>query len=390
MTGPRVFFYVQYLQGVGHLYRSLRIARAMAEAGLDIDLVSGGMPVPGLGGDNVRLHQLTPIKCRDGDFGDLVGAGGQPLDAPLVERRRSELLSLFRTRRPAALVIEAFPFGRRQMRFELLPLLELARSASPRPLVICSIRDILQVSGKPGRIGETLDLVERFFDRILVHGDPAFVTLDETFSGAGEIAGKLHYTGMVSDQDRPACVSRGRADAEVLVSAGGGGTQSEVLLAAAMAARAVSHARHRPWRLLAGPNLPKGELARLLARAPEGVTIEPNRSDFAELLAQCAVSVSQAGYNTVADLLRCGCRQVLVPYSARGQSEQLFRARRLQERGLAQLVEQASLGPETLAAAVDAALAAQPPGPAPIDLGGAEKSATLVSGWIQPSVCRSA
>jgi predicted glycosyltransferase len=40
-------------------------------------------------------------------------------------------------------VIELFPFGRRQMRFELLPLLEAARARSPRPWIISSVRDVL-------------------------------------------------------------------------------------------------------------------------------------------------------------------------------------------------------------------------------------------------------
>ncbi len=383
MSRPRVLFYVQYLQGVGHLYRAVRIARAMTAAGLGVDLVSGGMPVPGLDAGGARLHQLTPVKCRDGNFSDLTDQNDRPLDDPLRERRRDALLSLFQQLQPAAIVIEAFPFGRRQMRFELLPFLELARSTSPKPVIICSVRDILQISAKPGRVRETVDLVNGFLDHVLVHGDPAFAALEETFPGAGDIAGKIHYTGMVADLARPARASNCQADGEILVSAGGGGTRSEILLATALAARPLSPSKDRPWRLLAGPNLAEGEFAKLAALAPAGVTLEPNRDDFASLLAGCAVSVSQAGYNTVVDLLRCGCRSVVVPYSARSETEQSFRARRLRERGLAQVVEETALGPESLAGAIDAALAAPPPGPAGIDLGGAEKSARLVSAWLE-------
>ncbi len=383
MTKPRVLFYVQYLQGVGHLVRALQIARAMAEAGLEVDLVSGGVPVPGLDAGDARFHQLTPIKCRDGDFSDLTGADGRPLDGTFKNFRRDELLSLFARRRPDAVIIEAFPFGRRQMRFELLPLLEMAQSASPGPLLICSLRDILQVSAKPGRVAETLDMIGRFFDHVLVHGDPSFAALGETFGGADEISDKIHYTGLVTGSPRSVEVSRGQSDGEVLVSAGGGGTQSEILLAAAVAARPLSGARDRPWRLLAGPNLPQDEFAKLEALAPGGVTLERNRDDFAALLAGCAVSVSQAGYNTVTDLLRCGCRSVVVPYCARGETEQLYRARRLGEMGLARVVEEAELGPETLASAIDAVLEAPPPEPAGIDLQGAGKSASLVSAWLR-------
>lgn len=381
MTQPKIFFYVQYLQGVGHLYRATRIARAMSEAKLEVNMVSGGVPVPILDADTINLHQLNPIKCRDGNFSDLIDSQGRSIDDDFKLARRDELLSLYKQQQPAAIIIEAFPFGRRQMRFELIPLLEMARSSSPRPLIVCSIRDILQVSNKPERIAETLDQVDKFFDFVLVHGDPKFATLGETFSGASEIADKIYTTGMVAEAGAPQ-VSQGLAEGEILVSAGGGATRSELLLETAIAAKPLSCAKTRHWRLLAGPNLPEAEYAKLQSKLPEGITLEPNRDDFASLLAQCAVSVSQAGYNTVTDLLRSACRAVLVPYSARGETEQLFRARRLKEKRLAQLVEAENLEPATLARAIDEALSSPPPKTSDIDLGGAERSASLISAWL--------
>lgn len=382
MSAPRVFFYVQYLQGVGHLHRAAHIAAAMARAGLHVDLVSGGVPVPGLVPDGVNVHQLPPIRCRDGDFSDLVGADGAPIDGTFRDLRRDALLDLFRRKNPAALIVEAFPFGRRQMRFELVPLLEAARDTLPRPLVVCSVRDVLQTNKKPGRARETLDVLDRFFDRVLVHGDPAFARLDMTFPRASEVAEKVHYTGLVGDFSKDAPVSGAGEDGEILVSAGGGATRSEVLLRTAMQARALTSADNRVWRLLAGPNLPSGALEALGAHKPDGVVLEANRSDFPDLLAACALSVSQAGYNTVVDLLRCGCRSVLVPYAARGETEQLTRARRMEELGLAHVVGPEALSPETLASAVDSALAGPRPKPVSLDVGGAKKSAELVSSWL--------
>ncbi len=382
MTGPRIFFYVQYLQGVGHLYRALHIARAMTDAGLCVDLVSGGMPIPGLDVAGINFHQLTPIKCRDGDFSDLIDEHGQSLNGPFKDRRRDELLSLYVRLQPAAIVVEAFPFGRRQMRFELLPLLDQAQSASPIPVIISSVRDVLQISDKPERARQTVDYISQYFDRVLVHGDPEFVSFDETFPCTENFSNKIHYTGLVA-KPADACVGAKTSGGEVLVSAGGGGTKSEKLLGTAIKARALSSAKDLPWRLLAGPNLPAEEFEKLAADLPTGITLEPNRGDFPHLLAQCAVSVSQAGYNTVIDLLRTGCRAVIVPYSARGETEQLFRARRLKKMGLVQLVEDEDLSPRSLALAIDTALKTQPPELPGIDLRGAEKSASLVSQWLK-------
>lgn len=378
MSRPRVFFYVQYLQGVGHLFRATRIARALTAARLDVDVVSGGMPVPGLDSGGGRLRQLAPVQCLNGIFNDLRDGQGRPADAAFKARRRDALLALFRKRKPAVVVIEAFPFGRRQMDFELKPLLEEIAAARPRPLVLCSVRDILQSGRKPRRVVETVDIVNAGFDAVLVHGDPTFATFDETFPAARRIAAKIHYTGLVGGPARHAATLAAATAGGVVVSAGGGATHSEKLLRAALAARPLSRLHDRPWRLLAGPNLPDGEYETLKAMAPAGVVVEPNRGDFAALLAGCAVSISQAGYNTVVEMLQAGCRSVVVPYAARGETEQSFRAARLHERKLAYCVPESRLSPETLAAAVDAADDGPPPVRGAVALDGAERTAEFV------------
>ena len=75
-----------------------------------------------------------------------------------------------------------FPFGRRQFAFELLPLLEAAK-ARGLPTAV-SLRDILVAKSKPARIAETVAIVRRLVDRVLVHGDPRLVGLEATLPGA--------------------------------------------------------------------------------------------------------------------------------------------------------------------------------------------------------------
>jgi predicted glycosyltransferase len=91
------------------------------------------------------------------------------------------------------------------------------------------------------------------------------------------------------------------------------------------------------------------------------------------------MSVSQAGYNTVMEIARAGARAVLVPYVGRGETEQTLRAERLAARGLVQLVPEAGLTPERLAAAMDAAEASPPASFAALDLSGAAASVAIVS-----------
>jgi predicted glycosyltransferase len=55
----------------------------------------------------------------------------------------------------------------------------------------------------------------------------------------------------------------------------------------------------------------------------------------------------------------------------------------LAERGRIECVEEAALSPDTLAAAVDRAVAGPRPLRAGIDLNGARRSAELVAGWAR-------
>jgi predicted glycosyltransferase len=356
----KAFFYVQHLLGIGHLRRAAVLARALRAAGFEVTLASGGAPVQG-----IEVLQLPAASSPD--FRQLVDAQGRPVDQAWKARRREALLGAFRDAAPDVLLVELFPFGRRQMRFELIPLLEQAGES----LVVCSVRDILQPN--PAREEEALECFERYFDRLLVHGDPRVAGFELGFRRAAGLAGKLHYTGYVA----PEAPAEGEAGAgEVLVSAGGGAVGRR-LLETAIRARPLTSLAARPWRLLAGTNA-----AALEGPVAEGVSVEGFRNDFTTLLRNCVLSVSQAGYNTVVETLQAGARAVLVPYAGGVESEQTLRARLLSERGLAQMVEEDRLSPAALAAAIERAAQAPRPARGAVDLGGARRSAELVRQWV--------
>lgn len=378
--GTRAFVYVQHLLGIGHLKRAATLARSLAAEGLQVTLASGGAAVPGMKVDKVKFVQLPPASAADLSFKSLVDEAGRAVDDAWKRRRSAALLEAWRAADPHVLVLELFPFGRRQMRFELLPLLELAASAPRRPVIACSVRDILGAAKSAERQQETLDLVQRCFDGVLVHGDPSVIAFERSFPLAPRIAQKLHYTGYVVDEPA-AHASRDGAN-EVIVSAGGGAV-GERLLEAAIEAKPLTSARHRTWRVLAGDNLPQPVVRRLarLAQRAGGVVLEKSRPDFTTLLANCALSISQAGYNTLLETVQAGARAVAVPFAGGAETEQTLRARCFAERGLLEVLEESALTPQALAAAADRAAARPRPAAGGIDLDGARKSAALLARW---------
>jgi predicted glycosyltransferase len=378
---PRVLLYVQHLLGIGHLRRAAAIARGLAAGGFEVAFVSGGEAVPSLDIGAARLLQLPAIRSGDSGFSSLVDDSGAPVEDALWQARLEMLESELERFEPDALLIEMFPFGRRQFRRELLPLLESAGRRRLRPLVACSVRDILVQKNKSDRLQEMLDLLERHYDLVLVHGDPAFADFALTFPAAAAIAGKIRYTGFVVGDLPPRLPESARQNV-VLVSAGGGAVGAP-LIRAALAARPLTLLRDALWHVITGPNLAAADFAALQNDADGKLRLERFRPDFPQLLAACRVSVSQAGYNTLMEILAVGARAVVVPFADGQESEQPLRARLLADRGLVQAVAPQELTPARLAAAIDAAAAMAAPSAGIFNLGGAATAAEILHQALQ-------
>ncbi len=378
-----VLFYVQHLLGIGHLNRAAVIARALSGAGLETVLVSGGMPVANLETGTAKVVQLPPARVLDEGFA-LLDERGRPVGDSWRAARRARLLQLYRETRPRVLLIELFPFGRRQMRFELLPLLDAAQAERPAVKVVCSLRDVLNRPTSPEKTAWMLDTFERYFDAAIVHGDPAFLPLGRSFPDAAQIAAKLVYSGYVTaegatpEDGGDALVGSG----EVIVSTGGGAVAMP-LVSAALQARPRTALSRATWRLLIGQNLSEERFRQLRSRAADGVVVERARPDFRNLLKHCALSISQAGYNTVMDVLSSGAPAVVVPFAGGAETEQSLRSGALAERGWLTVVAERGLSGESLARGVAAALARGRPAPgAALDRDGARTTARYLAELI--------
>ena len=372
-----VLFWVQHLLGSGHLKRAATLARAIAGHGLRVVVASGGTPAPWLVADDVELVQLPAVRASDLTFANLLDERDQPIDDRFRALRRERLLALFRELRPSVIITEMFPFGRRAFRFELIPLLQAAAAARPRPWRLCSVRDILVRKPEAASYAWMLEQAQAHFDRVLVHTDSNVVPFGLTFPHARALGDRLIETGYVVES--PAA----RSDAghgEVVVSAGGGRVGSR-LLEVALGARARSALGAGPWRLIAGAHLADSAFTALRARLPDGVALQRERKELAALLANSLLSVSQAGYNTVLEGLRFRKPMVLVPFETATEMEQRTRAERLVQLDLAEVVWESELTPPRLAGAIDRAVQRRPDRWPSLALDGAGQTAQLVAQW---------
>lgn len=386
---PRVLIHVQHLLGTGHVRRAAAVGAALAAAGMEVEILSGGLPVAGLPLGGARMTQLPPIAAADATFRRLVDASGVPIDDAFRARRRELVLTRMASFRPDAIITELYPFGRRALAFELAPLVESASALDPRPLVLCSLRDVLVAPTDQRKIEAALLRAYDLYDRVLVHGDPAFLPLEASYPAVAALGERVVYTGYVV-APRPVGSPDGEGLGEVIVSIGGGAVGTALIAAAIESRQRLIDAAHgagaRTWRLLLGKDLPAAAARRARDAAQPGLIIEPARADFPALLSRAHVSVSQAGYNTVMDILSAGVRAVLVPFAAEGESEQMQRAEALARRGWARIVPEDDLTGDRLAGAIAAASTAPPPPRGALSSDGAAETARLIATWLASRV----
>lgn len=374
----RIVFYSQHVLGVGHLFRSLEIAAALAPH--QVDLVTGGEHVAVALPPHVHHLPLPPL-CMDADFQQLQTARPTPTEShasqtshpfhppeTIFTERRRRLLEHVRATRPDQFLVELFPFGRKRFGFELLPVLEAIRHGElGRCRSVCSVRDILVEKRDPAKYEDrVVHQLNRLFDLVLVHADPRLVRLEETFSRLSDIEPAVEYTGYVvapvdavQGAQLRQSMGLGPQD-EMIVASIGGGAVGQELLGAVLEASALLQLRrpHQLW-MFTGPFMAEDAFAALEVRAAglERTHVRRFTDQFGIWLAAANLSVSMAGYNTTMNLLAANTFGLVWPFAQ--NREQAMRAERLERFGVLSVLRPGDLVPERLAARMDASLGAE-------------------------------
>jgi predicted glycosyltransferase len=345
----QVLILVTHLLGTGHLSRALTLAKAFSAKGHKVTVLSGGMPAPHLKSSGVTLHQLPPVRSDGTNFTTLLTADNTPVDEVYLATRKVEILKVFHSTQPDAIITELFPFGRRILGDEFLSLLTAAKTGKQPCLVLSSIRDILAPPSKPAKAEKTDRIIDQLYDGVLVHSDQNTTPLAQSWPVSDMLATKLHYTGYVAPAPagpHPEQTGKG----EIIVSAGGGSVGTALFECAVQAALLKPHLK---WRMLIGGANPASEIKRLQKMAQgSGMHIEPARPDFRQLLHHATASVSMCGYNTALDLLQAGTPSVFIPFDDGGEIEQTLRAKSLAEQPSFAVVSSNALTPQTMLDAV--------------------------------------
>ena len=383
----KIIQYCQHVLGIGHLFRSLEICRALSNH--EVILVSGGPPV------DIKLPRHV-TECRlpdlqmDREFKGLCSADRSADIDQVKKKRQKRLFDLLATEKPDVFLIELYPFGRKAFRFELDPVLQaVADKRIPCGSVVCSVRDILvEKEDRDKHESRAVRTLNRYFNGVLVHADPRLVKISETFDHYNQISIPVDYTGYIAPKPSPDVgklirrqLKIGEKDILIIVSAGGGNVGAPLLTAAVQAFSRLTVTSRCHMAVFTGPFLDQGEFERLKKNAGSKVRVARFAKDFLSYLAAADLSVSMGGYNTTMNILASRVPALVWPFGR--NREQRLRAERLAKLGAVRVLENEDLRPDRLAAIMDDWISRSTRPAVNINLDGAANTARWIENRIK-------
>jgi uncharacterized protein (TIGR00661 family) len=363
----KILFYCQNLLGMGHLVRTTELMRELVKT-FEVCLIEGGQKVDGFEMlPEVEVVQLPTIQVEVFDslqVGKQLQVVGSTMSLEEVkEYRQEKLIEVFDRFQPDVLITEGYPFSKNKaLAFEMVPLLEHIKQSDRTTQIVCSLRDIIMVKEFADREVEErrrCEFVDRYYDAILLHSDPAIHRLEDNISTADMLACPVYYTGYVV-QSEPDRVEFNLADIELLndptpkivVSVGGGKLGHDLLDSIVQAAPLLQQQISHQIVIFAGPLMDETKYQDLekLAAGQTNISLRRFTPSLIAYLDRADLSISLGGYNTTMNILKTGVKSIIYPSDK--DREQGIRAEKLQELGLLKILDKSELEPELLARSI--------------------------------------
>ena len=370
----KILFYCQSSLGIGHTIRSLRIAEGLSQS-FDVHYLDGGERIPNLEFPPAIDRIELPAIVSDPDF-NTVRAVDPELDVDsAIALRRNIILEALERLEPEIVLVELYPFGRGRFRAELDPLLERAKNRGSK--TVCSVRDILtKRSDRDHFERKVVKRMNQFFDLLLVHSDPDFQRLDDTFGRLDDVDAEICYTGYVV----PEIAARTPQDEQTIIaSIGGGRFGHELAEAVVNAAGLLADRIPHQFQLYTGPFCPSKVVDHLrrLACDCRNLQIERFTPDLHQKLMAADLSISMGGYNTMMNVIATGVRAMIMGCTNNGGMDQVERVTKLAGLGAIEAIAPGDLEPGVFSNKIINCLNTKHT-PATLDIDGVNKTAQML------------
>ena len=361
---PRVAMYSHDTYGLGHLTRTVRIARGVREAFPEASvLILSGSPI---------AHRFSfPSGVEYVKLPSVVKAGPEAyvsrelkISFRSIRKLRAAIIrdtvQLFR---PHLLLVDNVPLG---MKRELKPTLDWLHEKRPEVQIHLNLRDVLDDPPALLAVWEKVGVpryLREVFGAIHVFGSRSVHDAVEAYDLP---RGKTEHLGYISPAPAGSIVSKIMPPVDsrrrsVLVTVGGGGDGHEILWNVLRLQESLGEGSPYHFHIVTGPLMDRDTLRGFTERASgiPGVTLDEYVEHLPTWMGRCDLVLSMGGYNTLCEVLASARRSVVVP-RVHPRLEQWIRARALEERGLLRVIHPGALNPGSLDEALRSSLATGP------------------------------
>ncbi len=318
---PKLLIHCQYVYGIGHLVRTLELARGLSEQ-FEVSVISGGEPVKNYEiPKTINFIQLPAIyKEEDSPFLTPINKSTS-IEQCFKDRKKIINFNIEQIK-PEILITEHFPFGL-LFENEVIDLMNEVKKHNNNVKIVSSVRDIIDSSNGGKRDGYICEIINKWFDLILVHGDLKFTGLSHSFSKINEIKVKIIHTGYIVRHLQRATSQKNSV--LILVAVAGGRMGTELLDAAIN-----SHLTIRDkikHRLVLFSGAFQDDLIKLSKKistinSSEIELHEFNSQTYLNYLSEATLVLSLGGYNSIIESLSLKKRMLVYKRGFKGGNEE--------------------------------------------------------------------
>jgi predicted glycosyltransferase len=348
-----ILMYSHDTYGLGHIRRTMAIARNLVGPEVNILIVTGS-PIVGRytmprGIDFVRIPGM--IKKTNVVY----VPHSIKVDPKIAISIRTKIISATaKSFKPDLLIVDKVPTG---LKGEVLPTLKWMRKHLPCSRVVLGLRDILddaestRADWKRKKFPEVL---RDLYSEIWVYGTKSMYDPITEYAFPDDIAAKTVFTGYIP-RFIPRARKTRRKHKQVIVTIGGGGDGYTVLDTYLKMLETNGTVDFKTL-MITGPFLSLERLDELADRARAlKVQIKPFVRNMEKRMAKSDLVVSMGGYNTMCEILSLKKPALVIPRDNPRQ-EQLIRAQVFKEQGLCDYIRWDDVSPETMREKINALL----------------------------------
>ncbi len=365
----RIFIYCHDAYGMGNARRMMAISRHLATTlpQANLLLASGSPVIHGFRlPDRVDYIKLPSVARTDREqYATRYLTTGI---RDTIRLRAALLRAAVQDFQPDLVLVDKKPFG---IMHELGDAIRYLRAHSPDTKHVLVLRDILDAPAPTMACLASSHFetdINSCFDLVAVLGTPDVFDVRREYGLSVETRAKVAFCGYLrsaAGARRPCDIRESlgvSASEQLLLVTPGSGEDGRVLLETSMGA--IAHVRQAAGGanvqalVMAGPQLPEDDLARLTATAQAigGTTVQSFTDDMSSYVSAADLVVAMGGYNTVCDILSLAARAVVVP-RVRPVAEQWIRAERMHALGFFTAVHPDGITPERLGQGISETLA---------------------------------